>query len=67
MNITVNNERTQQVEQIQFSGSTVEELLRRLQLNPEAVLVVRDGVVIPETELLQDNDALEILSVVSGG
>ena len=50
-----------------FSGQTVQDLLQELKLNSETVLIIRNNEVLTEEELLQDQDQLEILSVVSGG
>jgi len=46
---------------------TAQELLARLNINPDTVLVVKnDEVVLPE-ENLSEADDIKILSVVSGG
>ena len=49
-----------------FSGSAAE-LLERLKINPESVLLVKDGELITAGEELGDDDSIKILSVVSGG
>jgi len=59
-------EREQTTEEISFSG-TVEELLKKLEINPETVLVLRTEEVLTEDEILDDKDKIEILNVVSGG
>ncbi len=46
---------------------TIINLLARLDLNREAVLVVRDGELVPGDESLSDDDAIEIRPVISGG
>jgi sulfur carrier protein ThiS len=47
-------------------GSTYETLLESLQINPEIVLVFRNGAPVPlDEEVSQDN--VEILRVVTGG
>ena len=67
MNITVYKERENITEIIPFSGKTVLDLLRILEINSETVLIVRRSEVITEKETLEDNDRIEILSVISGG
>lgn len=67
MNITVLNEREHTTKNITFSGKTVFDLLKQLKINPEVVIVVRKNEVITEDEILHDQDAIELLSVVSGG
>jgi len=47
--------------------STGFDLLRRLNLAPDAHLVVRGGTPIPLDEQLLDEERLRIISVVSGG
>ncbi len=50
----------------EFNG-TVNELLKELKLNKETVIVVRNGELVTEEEILKNNDKIKILSVVSGG
>lgn len=59
-------EKTDERKRLKFSG-TVEALLRKLKLNPESVLVVKDKTVVTEKDRISDKDSVEILSVVSGG
>ena len=67
MNITVLNEREHDTTKIDLQGKTVFDLLQQLKINPEVVIVVRNTEVITEDEILNDNDMIELLSVVSGG
>ncbi len=67
MNITVLNEREHTTKNIIITGKTVSDLLKQLKINPEVVIVVRNNEVITEDEILNDNDTIELLSVVSGG
>ncbi len=67
MYLEICNERERTTTKIEFAGSTVKELLQHLKLNPEAFLVVRNSEVITEEEILQDQDKIELLSVISGG
>lgn len=46
---------------------TIINLLAKLDLNREAVLVVRDGELVPGDESLSDDDSIEIRPVISGG
>jgi len=46
---------------------TIINLLARLDLNREAVLVIRDGELVPGDETLADADEIEIRPVISGG
>ena len=46
---------------------TVDQMLRRISLLPESVLVVRDGRLLTEDLRLQPGDEIKIVSVISGG
>jgi thiamine biosynthesis protein ThiS len=48
-------------------GQTIESLLKALKINPQTVIVVKNGEVVPEQDTLQDKDTLKILSVKLGG
>lgn len=48
-------------------AKNVLELLKKLNLNPTAVLVIRNDSLITESEKLNDKDEIKIISVVSGG
>ena len=67
MELTIFNEKVNTTEKIVFSGNTVQELLNLLKINSETVLVSRNNEIITEEEVLQENDKLDILSVISGG
>lgn len=67
MRIEVYNERENTTIRIELAGNKVKDLLNQLKLNPEAFLVVRNKEVIAEQEILQDEDRIELFSVISGG
>jgi sulfur carrier protein len=46
---------------------TVLQLLKRLEVLPETVLVIRGNDLVTEDELLKDEDKVEIRPVISGG
>jgi sulfur carrier protein len=46
---------------------TVEQLLKRLEVVPESVLVIRNDTLVTRDERLTDDDVVEIRPVVSGG
>ncbi len=48
-------------------ASSVAELLKKLKLNPTAVLVVKNGKLVTENTKLKNTDDIKILSVISGG
>jgi sulfur carrier protein ThiS len=46
---------------------TAASLLEKLDVNPEVVLIVKDGELIAEDEDVSDASSIELLSVISGG
>ncbi len=48
-------------------ATTCKELLTTLKINPNTVIVIKNGVPIMEDEKLKETDDIKILSVVSGG
>ncbi|MFT4310756.1 MAG: MoaD/ThiS family protein [Candidatus Woesearchaeota archaeon] len=49
-----------------FTG-TVESLLLQLHINPETVIVAKNGTLVQLDEVVQDTDTVHIMTVVSGG
>ena len=52
--------------ELDFTGSATE-LLKKINVNSEEVLIVRNGNVVTADEILENKDKIELLSVVSGG
>lgn len=48
-------------------GLLIEDLLRKLKINRETVLVAKNGEISLEEEVLKDGDIIDIISVISGG
>jgi sulfur carrier protein ThiS len=46
---------------------TLRDALLKVGLNPEAVLAVRDGMLINEDTKIQEGDTIKLIDVVSGG
>lgn len=42
-------------------------VLERLGINRESVLVIRDGTIVPGDERVEDDEAIEVRPVISGG
>ena len=49
-----------------YSGK-VSVLLKKIKINPETVIVVRDSELLTEYDTVSDRDSLQLLSVISGG
>ena len=62
----VNIEQDNTKKTLDFTG-TVKQLLNKLNINPETVLVIRNSEVLTEDIQLTNDNIIELLSVVSGG
>lgn len=49
------------------SGMTLMDSLKKIDILPESVIAVREGDMILEDEILNDGDAIKLISVISGG
>jgi len=43
------------------------DVVRKLRVNPETVIIKRGGEILLENETLKNNDRIELIKVVSGG
>jgi|WetSurMetagenome_2_1015567.scaffolds.fasta_scaffold956038_1 sulfur carrier protein ThiS len=59
-------EKENRMKQMKFKGTTLI-LLKKLKINPEEVIVVKNNELVGLDENLVDKDSIKILSVVSGG
>ncbi|MBN1149515.1 MAG: MoaD/ThiS family protein [Anaerolineales bacterium] len=48
-------------------GMTLRAALLKIDVQPEAVLAIRQGQMITEDEILKDGDEIKLISVISGG
>ena len=64
MKVYIEREKSEQ--ELFFKGKVID-LLHKLGINPDDVLVVRKGELITEDEILNDDDEVKLLSVISGG
>ena len=49
------------------SGMTVRHALEKIDLDPNSVLATRKGELITDDEILQKNDLIKLVAVISGG
>jgi sulfur carrier protein len=52
---------------IEFNGNNVRELLNMLNLDPSRFIVVKNGEIVTEDDIINDGDYIKILDSVSGG
>ena len=60
------NDRKKIVKKIKFSGK-ISQLLSKLGINPEVVILKRNGAIVTELDTVKDSDELEIIKVIYGG
>ncbi len=48
-------------------GMTARDLVKKLGLQPEAILVVRNGELVTEDTIVKDEDTIKLVAVISGG
>ena len=48
-------------------GAPVKEILRRLDVIPETVLVIRNGELLMKSDVVAEDDTIELRPVISGG
>jgi sulfur carrier protein len=54
--------------ELEIEGPMVADaLLRRLEINPETVLIIRNGTLVPRDTRFADTDEIELRPVISGG
>ena len=60
------NDRKKIVKNIKFNGK-ISQLLSKLEINPEVVVLKRNGAIVTEMDTVKDKDELEIVKVIYGG
>ncbi|MEM1895765.1 MAG: MoaD/ThiS family protein [Nanopusillaceae archaeon] len=53
--------------EIEFNGKTVRELLDNLNIDWSRVVVIKNGEIVTEDEIINNNDYIKIFDAVSGG
>jgi len=68
LNITVNLTRTNEVKEVEINkGSTILDLLKKIDIKPDTVIVLEKNKPLPIDDDLTDNQKLTIIQVSSGG
>ena len=49
------------------AGMTLLHALQKIEVQPEAVIAVRDGDMITEDEILREGETIKLVAVISGG
>ena len=52
---------------IEFNGNTIKDLLNMLNLDSSRFIVVKNGEIVTEEDIINDGDYIKILDAVSGG
>jgi sulfur carrier protein ThiS len=53
--------------EIAEDGARIEEILKKLGINPEEVIVAKNGKIVPEEEIAGGYDELKVVRFVHGG
>ena len=48
-------------------GMTVRKALQKLDIEPDSVLITRDGELITDDQIIRENDVIRLVPVISGG
>ena len=48
-------------------GMTIRDALQKIGLEPDSVLITREGELITDDEILKENDVIKLVPVISGG
>jgi sulfur carrier protein len=49
------------------AGMTLRAALKKINIEPESVIATRDGELITDDELIDEDDVIKLISVISGG
>jgi sulfur carrier protein len=49
------------------NGMTIRKALQKLNIEPDSVLITRNGELITDDEIIQENDEIKLVPVISGG
>jgi sulfur carrier protein len=52
---------------IEFNGNTIKDLLNMLNLDSSRFIIVKNGEIVTEDDIINDGDYIKILDSVSGG
>ena len=53
--------------EVETEAKTIRQLMEEMSINPETVVVKKNGEIVLEEEPLEEGDEIEFLRVVSGG
>lgn len=59
-------ERTKETKELEFEGKVID-LLKKLNVNSEEVIVIKNSEIVTLNSTLKNEDELQVLSVISGG
>lgn len=62
----ITTERPKKTITMEYEGAAID-LLKKLEIAQEEVLIIRNGKLVTEDEHVTDDDEIELLSVISGG
>ncbi|MCK4634998.1 MAG: MoaD/ThiS family protein [Candidatus Aenigmarchaeota archaeon] len=57
----------EKIEKVEFNGETTEDLLKKMNINTESVLIKRNGKFVPVEDKIKNMDEIEVINIVSSG
>ena len=54
-------------EEVETDAETIKDFLEELDVEPEEVLVARNGTIVSENQELEEGDELKVMDVIAGG
>ncbi|MFB6207805.1 MAG: MoaD/ThiS family protein [Candidatus Nanohaloarchaea archaeon] len=67
VNVVRDDLESREEEQVEFDGSTVEELLKSEGIPVQEVLVSKSGTIVSDRHELEDGDRVKVFDVIAGG
>jgi len=52
--------------EVEINGQTYSEILESMGINPETVVIIRDGIPVPTDEVAEEGE-IKVIRVISGG
>lgn len=57
----------EKIEKVEFNGEIIEDLLKKMNINTESVLIKRNGKFVPVEDKIKNMDEIEVINIVSSG
>ncbi len=55
------------IKEIEIRDMPIENVLKELSINPEEVIIAKNGKIVPEDEMVTNEDEIKVIRVIHGG